>query len=46
MPDDWTVIIIRVAFAASEIMIHVPTLAEEMRIQSENEIEMTSGGWH
>ena len=29
-----------------DIMIHVPTLAEEMRIQSENEMEMTGGGWH
>ena len=29
-----------------DIMIHVPSLAEEMRIQSENEMEMTGGGWH
>ena len=29
-----------------DIMVPVPTLAEEMRIQSENEMEMTGGGWH
>ena len=29
-----------------DVMAHVPTLAEEMRMQSENELEMTGGGWH
>ena len=29
-----------------DIMVPVPTLAEEMRMQSKNELEMTGGGWH
>ena len=29
-----------------DIIMYVPTLAEEMRMQSENEMEMTGGGWH
>ena len=28
------------------VMAHVPRLAEEMRMQSPNELEMTGGGWH
>ena len=29
-----------------DVMAHVPTLTEEMWIQSENKLEMIGGGWH